>query len=260
MTLTERQPSVHRYTTELSEVAEELPAFFPMTAEETAVLGPDALRNEALLSTLLGPILHFKAYGLKTHKVPKGANASKLRALKKDEDQGQSRLGAGDITDVGTVFDATAVALSAAKLAEEAAFFSTGSNDLSQFDLAMDSRNPAAPSNGEVLHLDSLPSIDRDASKACSKNRRVAACGRAVSDLAAARFPIGLGVTELTGTPGMTAPVKALIRISHLVDSRAWAGSALTAETSTDVRYLLSEPEEKMPTIINGLVSVSSEH
>ncbi|WP_194539867.1 putative PEP-binding protein [Pseudovibrio japonicus] len=242
--LKEQQTPVHAYATALSKGADEMPA------SECGIF-----KNEALLSALLRASLHFEAYGLKRRLVPMAADVNKLRVRMINKDQGQSRLGPEDPIDIGALFIVPTAALSTAQLAEEAVFFSLSTRDLNQFDLVMDCGNPAHTST-----KDALPSNDHITSSACSKKRRVAVCGTAAYDQAAARFPIGLGVTELAGTPAMSAPVKTLIRTLRLADSRVWAGSALNTETSTDVRYLLSEPEEKMPTIINGLVSVSREH
>ncbi len=219
-------------------------AYFPIAPEENPALGVRGVRatlqEQDLLRTQLRAILRVKPFGIARIMVPMITCVEELRAVKAMVEEERIALGRDEPVDVGTMIEVPAAALTTSQLAQEAAFFSIGTNDLTQYGLAMDRGNPALASRIDALHPGVLRLIEQVALGAASKNRTVAVCGGAASDLCAVPVLIGLGVTELSVTPAMIAEVKALIRTLKLPDCKAQAQLAVKTETSSDVRRLVS--------------------
>lgn len=219
-------------------------AYFRIPAEENPALGVRGvratLRNEELLRTQLRAILRVQPYGIAKIMVPMITGVDELRKVKAIIDEERVALGRQEAIEVGTMIEVPAAAMTTAQLAQEAAFFSIGTNDLTQYGLAMDRGNPALAPSIDALHPGVLRLIEQVAIGAAPRKRTVAVCGGAASDLTAVPVLIGLGVSELSASAAVIADVKALIRTLSLADCKALAQSALTAETSEDVRHLVS--------------------
>ncbi|MDX5594799.1 phosphoenolpyruvate--protein phosphotransferase [Pseudovibrio sp. SPO723] len=220
-------------------------AYFPIPEEENPALGVRGVRatlkEPELLRTQLRAILRVRPYGIAKIMVPMVTSVTELRAVKAMIEEERVALGRDEPIEVGAMIEVPAAALTSAQLAEEAAFFSIGTNDLTQYGLAMDRGNPALAPSIDALHPGVLRLIEQVAIGAAKNERTVAVCGGAASDVAAVPFLIGLGVTELSATPAVIADVKALIRTLNMADCRALAQSAVTAETSKDVRALVAD-------------------
>ncbi|WP_102868791.1 phosphoenolpyruvate--protein phosphotransferase [Pseudovibrio exalbescens] len=219
--------------------------YFPIAEEENPALGVRGVRatlqQPDLLRTQLRAILRVRPYGVAKVMVPMVTSIDELRAVKAMIEEESKALGRDEPIEVGAMIEVPAAALTARQLSEEAAFFSIGTNDLTQYGLAMDRGNPALAPSIDALHPGVLRLIEQVAAGAAEKERTVAVCGGAASDVAAVPFLIGLGVSELSATPAVIADVKALIRTLNLADCRALAQAAVTAQTSKDVRRLASE-------------------
>ncbi|WP_068084130.1 phosphoenolpyruvate--protein phosphotransferase [Polycladidibacter stylochi] len=222
-------------------------SYFPIAAEENPALGIRGVRatfqQEDLFRTQLRAILRVKPYGCCKIMVPMVTSVAELRRVKEMIGEESKALGREVPIEVGVMVEVPAAALTAETLAQEAAFFSVGTNDLTQYGLAMDRCNPALAAQTDALHPGVLRLIEQAAIGAKPLNRTVAVCGGAASDLAAVPILIGLGVTELSATPAVIADIKALIRKLSLAECRALAQAALRAESSEAVRRLVFETE-----------------
>lgn len=127
---------------------------------------------------------------------------------------------------LGVMIETPAAALTVAGLAEEAAFFSLGANDLTQYALAMDRTLPMLADQLDGLHPAVVTLMRMAAEAAVMRGCRVSVCGALASDPVAIPLLIGLGVTELSMPPGDIAEAKALIRTLSAADCRAFAGAA----------------------------------
>ncbi len=83
--------------------------------------------------------------------------------------------------------------------AREAAFLSIGTNDLTQYALAMDRTNAQLASQIDSLHPSVLRLIAAAAKGAKAYNRSIGVCGALAADLTAVPLLIGLGIDELSG-------------------------------------------------------------
>jgi phosphocarrier protein FPr len=138
----------------------------------------------------------------------------------------------------GIMIEIPSAALSAAALAEQADFFSIGTNDLTQYTLAADRGNPALASYQDALHPAVLRLIDSVVRGARALNRPVAICGEAASDELVAPIFVGLGVHELSLAPSKMPRIKAVLRQRKMNELEALAQEALECATAAEVRKL----------------------
>jgi phosphocarrier protein FPr len=140
----------------------------------------------------------------------------------------------------GVMIEVPSAALLSAHLAKEADFFSIGTNDLSQYTLAMDRGNPklagrAWPGDPSVLRM-----IELTVKGARAHNRPVGVCGGAAGDPQLVPLLLGLGVDELSAPPPAVPLIKAAVRELDLAACQALAARALELGTSAEVRALLA--------------------
>jgi phosphocarrier protein FPr len=139
------------------------------------------------------------------------------------------------------MIETPAAALLADKLAALVDFFSIGTNDLTQYTLAMDRGSPRLASQADTLHPGVLTLIHRAAAAANDAGKAVAVCGGAAGDALAAPLLLGFGIRELSMVPGLIARQKARIRQCGLDDCEALARNALTMRSAEDVRAMMRE-------------------
>jgi phosphoenolpyruvate-protein phosphotransferase len=141
---------------------------------------------------------------------------------------------------IGIMIEVPAAAVVSHALAAHADFFSIGTNDLTQYALAIDRQNPELASEADSLHPAVLRLIAMTVEGAKVHNRWVGVCGGIAGDPFGAALLAGLGVTELSMTPRDIPSVKARIRASTMGELQALAARALAAHTAADVRALNS--------------------
>ncbi|MBB2167359.1 phosphoenolpyruvate--protein phosphotransferase [Gluconacetobacter aggeris] len=146
---------------------------------------------------------------------------------------------------IGIMIEVPAAAVQAHILAEHADFFSVGTNDLTQYTLAIDRQNPELASEADSLHPAVLRLIAQTVEGARRHGRWVGVCGGLAGDPFGAALLTGLGVDELSMTPRDIPAVKARIRNTSLADLRALAARALEVGTPDAVRALDRAPDGK---------------
>lgn len=143
---------------------------------------------------------------------------------------------------VGIMIEVPSAALLAPILAQEVDFFSIGTNDLTQYTLAIDRGHPILSAEADGLHPSILQLIDRTVKAAHKHGKWVGICGELAADPKAVPILMGLGVDELSMSPNSIPLVKAQIRTLNYSQAQALAKSALECESATAVRQL-SEQE-----------------
>jgi phosphocarrier protein FPr/phosphocarrier protein len=141
-----------------------------------------------------------------------------------------------DAPPLGIMVETPAAAMLAGPLARVADFFSIGSNDLTQYALAMDRGNPAVAARADGLHPAVLRLIAATVEGARTADRWTGVCGGIAADPLAVPILIGLGITELSVPPAMVAETKARVRRTSMVACRALAVEVLKMDKATDVR------------------------
>ncbi|PWV63186.1 phosphoenolpyruvate--protein phosphotransferase [Plasticicumulans acidivorans] len=149
----------------------------------------------------------------------------------------RSELAAPQI-ELGIMIEVPAAAVQADVLARHADFFSIGTNDLTQYTLAIDRQNPELAAEADSLHPAVLRLIRATVDGARRHGRWVGVCGGLAGEAFGATLLAGLGVDELSMTPRDIPAVKARLRASDYATLQQLAARALDCETAAEVRAL----------------------
>jgi len=144
----------------------------------------------------------------------------------------------GPEMEVGIMVEVPSAATMADLLAREADFFSIGTNDLTQYVLAMDRLHPSLTKQADGLHPAVLRMIAQVVEAAHAHGRWVGVCGNMAAEAAAAPILVGLGVDELSVSPPAVADLKAQVRGLTMRRARRLARKALACATAAEVRAL----------------------
>jgi len=139
---------------------------------------------------------------------------------------------------IGIMVEVPAAAIQADVFARHVDFFSIGTNDLTQYALAIDRQHPELAAEADSLHPAVLRLIRQTVEGAARHDRWVGVCGGIAGDPFGAALLTGLGVNELSMTPRDIPQVKARLRDSSQEDLREMAQKALDCETADQVRAL----------------------
>ena len=142
---------------------------------------------------------------------------------------------------VGAMVEVPATALQARAFAEAADFLSIGTNDLTQYVLAVDRTNDRVASRYDPLHPAVLTLVRRTAAAGRDTGTPVAVCGESAGDLYAVPLLIGLGVTALSASPSYLPGLKQLIRHVSRAETTALAQAACEAPDAETVRRQVRE-------------------
>ena len=127
-----------------------------------------------------------------------------------------------------------------AELAGRVDFFSIGTNDLTQFLLAVDRSNPWAQGFNDNLHPAVVHVVGDIVQSAHRQNKPVGVCGEMAGDPASALLLIGLGVDSLSMTPANLPRVKWTLRSFTMQQARGLADKALKIDNEADTHRLLN--------------------
>jgi phosphotransferase system enzyme I (PtsI) len=147
---------------------------------------------------------------------------------------------------VGIMVEVPSVALQAELFAREVDFFSIGTNDLTQYTMAVDRGNDRISHLFQQHHPAVWKLIDRTVQAAEQANIPVAVCGELASDPAAAATLVGMGIRSLSMAPSSIGEVKSLLRNHTMAELESLAEEVRAAETTRQVEQCyhqgLSEP------------------
>jgi phosphoenolpyruvate-protein phosphotransferase len=218
--------------------------YLPLPHEDNPFLGLRGVRvsleRPELFRTQLRAILR-AAPRVRLHiMLPMIATLEEWREAKAILAEEQAAAGQPEVR-LGLMIEVPSAALMAEQFAREADFFSIGTNDLTQYTLAMDRGHPKLAQKADGLHPSVLRMIDLSCEGARKQGKWVGVCGGMASDAVAVPLLIGLGVNELSVSVPAIPAIKALIRRLSLTDCRRLAQDALQMSTASEVRALLAE-------------------
>jgi phosphoenolpyruvate-protein phosphotransferase len=139
---------------------------------------------------------------------------------------------------VGLMIEVPSAALIADLLAQECDFFSIGTNDLTQYTLAVDRSNEHVAHLYDPLHPAVLSLIDRSVRAAGRAGIPVSLCGEMANNPLAVPILVGLGIEELSGAPSSLPVVKEIIHALDAGDADADAREAREAATAEEVHAI----------------------
>ncbi len=157
--------------------------------------------------------------------------------------------------EIGIMAEVPSCAILADKFAKETDFFSIGTNDMTQFLLAVDRTNELVAPLYDHLHPVVLKTIKMIIDSAHRNHKWVGVCGEIAGDPLAIPVLLGLGVDELSAAPILIPEVKKVIRTLSLKESKEIAKKCFGFSTSKDVRNFLSNIINTKLTSIKELIS-----
>jgi phosphocarrier protein FPr len=220
--------------------------YLPIPKEDNPFLGERGIRvcldRPEILRTQLRAILRAAAFGDISVMFPMITSLEELRDAKAILAEEAASLKLPPVP-AGIMVEVPATAVMAAQFAREADFFSIGTNDLTQYTLAMDRGHPKLAPKVDGLNPAILKLIAHTVSGARSSGKRVGVCGGIATDASAVPLLIGLGVDELSVSLPAIPAVKAQIRTLSMDACRKLAEAALAAESADEVRALVRNAE-----------------
>jgi phosphocarrier protein FPr len=216
--------------------------YLPLPREDNPFLGERGVRvmlnRPELLRAQLRAILLAARDGRVAVMFPMIATIDEWRAVRDVLESERQKLGAPRI-EAGIMIEVPAAALIADQFAAEVDFFSIGTNDLTQYTLAMDRGHPRLAPHVDGLSPAVLRLVDQTARAAQRHGRKTAVCGGIAGDPQAVPLLVGLGIDELSVTVPAIPAVKAQIRRLRKEECRVLAQRALACATAAEVRALV---------------------
>ena len=198
-----------------------------------------ALRHPEILATQLQAMLAVHPFGQLRIMIPMVSTVDEIRRVRAILDGLIDAAGLKEAPQLGIMIETPAAAATADLLAAEADFLSIGTNDLTQYVLAVDRGNASLADRVDPLHPAVLRMIKATCDGAAKHGRPVGVCGGAAGDPEAVPLLIGLGATELSMVPAAIPEMKAHVRnLSHAA-ARALAEEALRCTDADQVRALV---------------------
>ena len=143
--------------------------------------------------------------------------------------------------ELGVMIETPAAAFLADSLAERLDFLSIGTNDLTQYVMAVDRENDAVADYHDPLHPAVLRAIDRTVSAAGGHDAWVGMCGEMAGDPDLTELLVGLGLDELSMSAVTVPAVKQQVQETATDAARDLAADALACETRAEVLDVLGE-------------------
>jgi multiphosphoryl transfer protein len=168
---------------------------------------------------------------------PMIATVEDLLAAKEIAEQVRQEVGAESI-EIGIMIEVPSAVVLADQLVHHVDFFSIGTNDLTQYVLAMDRLHPMLAKQADGLHPAVLRMVEQALKAAKSAGKWVGVCGGIAGDPKGAIILVGLGVTELSMSIPSIAAVKAKLRNISFKEAQDVAYQALECQNATEVRNL----------------------
>jgi phosphocarrier protein FPr len=217
--------------------------YMPLPREENPFLGVRGIRialdRPEILRTQVRAILRVAKTRRLGIMFPMISTLDEIRSVKGVLDEERDKLGRRDSIEVGIMVEVPSTAVMAAQFAKEVDFFSIGTNDLTQYTLAMDRGHPALASKADGMNPAVLRLIAQTIEGAHANGKWVGVCGGIAGDLQAVPILVGLDVDELSVSVPSVPAVKAEVRRRTLEECKALAQQALAQDTAADVRALV---------------------
>ena len=193
--------------------------YFNMDKEDNPALGMRAIRicltRTEIFKTQLRALYRASAYGNINIMYPMIANMWEINRIKEIEKEVRDELKQQgiDIGDVqtGIMIETPAAVMLSDELAEKVDFFSIGTNDLTQYTLAVDRQNPKLDSFFDPHHPAVLQMIKMVVDNAHKAGIWAGICGELGADTSLTREFLKMGVDELSVSPGRILPIRKII-------------------------------------------------
>jgi phosphocarrier protein FPr len=217
--------------------------YLPIASEENPFLGLRGIRvglkHEEILRTQLRALLRVEHKGEMRIMFPMISTLSEWRQANEILQQERKNLPHRAVK-VGIMIEVPAAALLADALAQEVDFFSIGTNDLTQYTLAIDRGNQNLATQFDTLHPSVFKLIKMTSEAAHAHGKWVGVCGGIAGDAHAVPILLGLGVDELSISVPSLPSIKDQIRHLNSEGCRATADLALASTSGKEIKVMMS--------------------
>jgi phosphotransferase system enzyme I (PtsI) len=197
-----------------------------------------------MFKTQLRAILRASAFGIIRIMFPMIISLEELREAKAvlrecKEELKKQNIACDQNIEVGMMIETPASILMIEDFAKEVDFFSIGTNDLTQYLLAVDRGNKKISGLYNSFHPAVLRSVRKVIEAGHSQNIKVGMCGEFASDEKAVKLLLGLGLDEFSMSASEVLNVKYLIRNSSFEEAQVLAKKACEVSTIKEVYKVL---------------------
>lgn len=208
------------------------------------------LRQADLLQTQLRALLRASVFGKLKIMVPMISSVEEIQQVRFHLEEVKAQLTAQGIAfapnfEFGIMVETPAAVLLADRLIKHVDFFSIGTNDLTQYTLAVDRGNPQIASLYQPFSPAVLRAIKQVVDVTGAEGKTLSVCGELAGHKLGSLLLLGLGVKDLSMAATSLGRVKYALRQARHEDLRDLAARALNAETAWDVQRIL-EPLETL--------------
>ena len=195
--------------------------YFNLDKEENPALGYRAIRicltRPEIFKTQLRALYRAAVYGNLSIMFPMIISVSEVKKIKEIIAQVQAELKAEGIpykedVELGVMIETPAAVMISDLLAEEVDFFSIGTNDLTQYTLAIDRQNSKLDNIYDAHHPAVLRMIQKTIENGHKAGCWVGICGELGADMTLTETFLKMGIDELSVSPTFVLPIRKLIR------------------------------------------------
>ncbi len=228
--------------------------YFEFAKEENPFLGCRAIRlclnMPEIFKTQLRALLRASVYGNIRIMYPMMISveeleqANELLGACKEELRAEGYDFREDI-EVGMMIETPSSVLMADEFAQRVDFFSIGTNDLTQYLLAVDRGNEAISGLYDSFHPAVLRAISHVIDRAHAHGIKAGMCGEFASNERASSMLLGMGLDEFSMSAGSIKSVKFRLRSASYEEAKILAGRVLKAASAAEVKELLDNQQNK---------------
>jgi len=197
--------------------------YFGLDKEENPALGYRAIRicltQTDIFKTQLRALYRASAFGQIAIMFPMIISVAEVKKIKEIIEEVKAELRKEGISfredvELGIMIETPAAVMVSRELAKEVDFFSVGTNDLTQYTLAIDRQNEKLDDFYDAHHPAVLAMIRMAAESAHAEGRWIGICGELAADLSLTGTFLSMEIDELSVSPGMVLPLRKKIRES----------------------------------------------
>ena len=203
--------------------------YFHMEHEENPALGCRAIRicltRPEIFKTQLRALFRASAFGKIAIMYPMITSVQEVRRIKEIVEEVKAELTSQGVEfgepEQGIMIETPAAAIISDDLAKEVDFFSIGTNDLSQYTMAIDRQNPKLDLFFDPHHPAVLRMISMVVENAHKAGIWTGICGELGADQSLTKEFLAMGVDELSVSPGSILPLRKIILETNVTDYKA---------------------------------------
>ena len=202
--------------------------YFALDKEENPAMGLRAIRicltRPEIFKTQLRALFRASAFGKIAIMYPMITSVKEVRQIREIVAEVKKELDDANIAygevEQGIMIETPAAVMISDLLAEEVDFFSIGTNDLTQYTLAIDRQNQSLDEFYDAHHTAVLRMINQTVQNAHKAGIWCGICGELGADQALTKLFLSMGIDELSVLPGSVLPVRKIVRDTNVAEEK----------------------------------------